>query len=41
MATLIEFYVPAKHQPKPKKWAPAELRGKVLEFPAIVTKKTA
>jgi hypothetical protein len=41
MATLIEFYVPARHQPKPSKWTPAELRGKLIEFPALVSSKTA
>jgi hypothetical protein len=39
MAKIIEFHVPATFQPKPH-WTPAELRGKVIDFPSI-TRKSA
>jgi hypothetical protein len=40
MAKLIEFHVPATFQPPKPHWTPAELRGKVIDFPAI-TRKSA
>jgi hypothetical protein len=39
MAKVIEFHIPANFQPK-KYWTPQELRGKVIDFPAI-TRKSA
>jgi hypothetical protein len=40
MAKLIEFHVPATfHPPKPH-WTPAELRGKIIDFPTV-TRKSA
>ena len=40
MAKVIEFYIPEKYRQKVK-WIPVEQRGKVLEFPAVITKKSA
>lgn len=41
MAKLIEFYVPKTfHAPK-KRWTPAELRGKIIDFQAASTRKSA
>jgi hypothetical protein len=37
MAQVIEFYVPDRYKRKTK-WTPAELRGKVIEFPTPVRK---
>jgi hypothetical protein len=40
MAKLIEFHVPATFQPPKPHWTPAELRGKVIDFPTV-TRKSA
>jgi hypothetical protein len=37
MAKVIEFYVPDRYKRKVK-WIPADLRGKVIEFPAPIRK---
>ena len=37
MAQVIEFYIPSRFKSKAK-WIPAELRGKVLTFPANLKK---
>ena len=37
MAQVIEFYIPTQFKPKVK-WVPAELRGKVIAFPAEMKK---
>jgi hypothetical protein len=34
MATVIEFYVPAKFRKLSGKWIPPEQRGKIIRFPA-------
>jgi len=41
MAKIIEFYVPRNFQPKKMGWTPPELRGKVIEFHIVATKKAA
>ena len=41
MAKLIEFYVPANFQLSNKLWTPEELRGKIINFPASMTRKSA
>ena len=41
MAKLIEFYVPANFQSPKKQWAPEELRGKIINFHACTTRKSA
>ena len=41
MAKLIEFYVPANFQLSNKQWTPEELRGKIINFPASMTRKSA
>lgn len=41
MAKLIEFYVPANFQSPKKKWTPEELRGKIIDFHAANTRKSA
>ena len=41
MAKLIEFYVPVNFQPPKTRWTPAELRGKVIEFPIAPTRRSA
>jgi hypothetical protein len=41
MAKLIEFYVPANFQSPKKKWTPEELRGKIIDFHATNTRKSA
>lgn len=41
MAKLIEFYVPANFQSPKKKWTPEELRGKIIDFHASNTRKSA
>jgi hypothetical protein len=38
MAKLIEFHVPATFQPPKPRWTPAELRGKIIDFRAIIRK---
>jgi hypothetical protein len=40
MAKLIKFYVPANFHPK-KQWTPEELRGKIIDFPAHASRKSA
>ena len=40
MAKLIKFYVPANFHPK-KQWTPEELRGKIIDFPARASRKSA
>ena len=40
MAKLIKFYVPANFHPK-KRWTPEELRGKIIDFPAHASRKSA
>lgn len=37
VAKVIEFYIPSSFR-KNLKWVPAEMRGKVLEFPLPVKK---
>jgi hypothetical protein len=37
MATIIQFYIPARFR-KPVKWTPSAERGKVLEFPVEIRK---
>ena len=41
MAKLIEFYVPANFQSPKKQWTPEELRGKIIDFHASNTRKSA
>jgi hypothetical protein len=41
MAKLIEFYIPANFQLSNKQWTPEELRGKIINFPANATRKSA
>jgi hypothetical protein len=41
MAKLIEFYVPANFQSPKKQWTPEELRGKIINFHAGTTRKSA
>lgn len=41
MAKLIEFYVPASFQLPQKQWTPEELRGKIINFHACTTRKSA
>jgi hypothetical protein len=41
MAKLIEFYVPANFQPQKPRWTPEELRGKIIDFQAAGTRKSA
>jgi hypothetical protein len=36
MAKLIEFHVPATFQPPKPRWTPADLRGKIIGFKAII-----
>ena len=40
MAKVIEFHVPARLQKKIR-WIPRERRGKMIEFPADIQKKSA
>jgi hypothetical protein len=40
MAKLIKFYVPANFHLK-KQWTPEELRGKIIDFPARASRKSA
>lgn len=40
MAKLIKFYVPANFHPK-KQWTPEGLRGKIIDFPARASRKSA
>jgi len=40
MAKLIKFYVPANFHPK-KQWTPEDLRGKIIDFPARASRKSA
>jgi len=41
MAKLIMFYVPANFQSPKKQWTPEELRGKIINFHACTTRKSA
>ena len=41
MAKLIQFYVPANFRPPKARWTPAELRGKIIEFSIVRTRKSA
>ena len=41
MAKLIEFYVPANFQTPKTRWTPEELRGKIIDFHASTTRKSA
>ena len=41
MAKLIEFYIPANFQLSNKQWTPKKLRGKIINFPASMTRKSA
>jgi hypothetical protein len=41
MAKLIEFYVPANFQRPKTRWTPEELRGKIIDFPAGINRKSA
>jgi hypothetical protein len=41
MAKLIVFYVPANFQTPKKRWTPEELRGKIINFHACTTRKSA
>jgi hypothetical protein len=41
MAKLIEFYVPANFQTPKTRWTPEELRGKIIDFQASATRKSA
>lgn len=41
MAKLIMFYVPANFPLSNKQWTPEEMRGKVINFPAGKTRKSA
>ena len=41
MAKVIEFYVPANFQTPQKRWTPDKLRGKIIDFPASNTRKSA
>lgn len=41
MAKLIMFYVPANFPLSNKQWTPEEERGKIINFPASKTRKSA
>jgi hypothetical protein len=41
MAKMIEFYVPANFRPPKKRWTPEDLRGKIIDFQASITRKSA
>ena len=41
MARLIEFYIPENYQPKPKPVVVSITFGKLIEFPATPTKRSA
>jgi hypothetical protein len=41
MAKLIEFYVPANFTPPKTRWTPEDLRGKIIDFHASNTRKSA
>lgn len=41
MAKVIMFYVPANFPLSNKQWTPEEMRGKVINFPASKTRKSA
>ena len=41
MAKVIEFYVPINFPLSNKQWTPEELRGKIINFPAGKTRKSA
>ena len=41
MAKLIVFYVPANFQLSNKQWTPEGVRGKIINFPTRVTRKSA
>jgi hypothetical protein len=41
MAKLIVFYVPENFQKPKKQWTPEELRGKIIDFHASNTRKSA
>ncbi len=41
MAKVIEFYIPANFQLSTKQRTPEELRGKIINFPASMTRKSA
>ncbi len=41
MAKVIEFYVPANFPLSNKQWTPEELRGKIINFPARIARKSA
>lgn len=40
VAKIIEFYIPSSFR-KSEKWIPPKERGKIIEFAAETTKKTA
>lgn len=41
MARVIEFYIPENYLPKPKPAVVSITRGKVIEFPATPSKRSA
>lgn len=41
MAKLIEFYIPVNFQLSNKQWTPEELRGKIINFPAGIIRRSA
>jgi hypothetical protein len=41
MAKLIEFYVPANFQPQKPRWTTEDLRGKIIDFHASSTSRSA
>jgi hypothetical protein len=40
MAQVIEFYIPAGFRAKAR-WVPAEVRGKIIQFPTMAMKRSA
>jgi hypothetical protein len=41
MAKLIEFYIPVNFQLSNKQWTPEELRGKIINFPVGIIRRSA
>ena len=41
MAKIIEFHIPANFQPPKQRWTLEEMRGKIIDFQASTTRKSA
>lgn len=41
MGELIVFYVPASFKSRSDRWVPPSQRGKIIDFQATLSKKTA